>query len=88
MLYWGIFTAGYILGVVFTLYIFLKKEPVRKAKNTIKPVILAPNTDINTDKIFDQLTQVNTFSNKNINKSTVLVGKIQIFLSRIKTAIS
>jgi len=75
MLYWGIFTAGYILGVAF------------KTENITKSINLASKSDLNPDKIFDQLTQINTFSNKNLNKRAVIADKIQFFLSRLKTAV-
>ena len=88
MLYWGIFTAGYILGVVFTLYIFLKKEPVSSGLKVEKHLNLGTKTDLSPDKIFDQLTQINTFSYKNTNKRATLVERMQLLLSRLKTAIS
>ena len=59
MLYWGIFTSGFIIGGVFASFILTHKETGRVVSNTSLPVVSDNITDSNPDKLFEQLTQIN-----------------------------
>ena len=64
MLYWGIFTTGYIVGVMFTLYIFIRKKPINNSTGQENIDKIAQNMVQKPSKIFARLTQINYLSKK------------------------
>lgn len=57
MLYWGIFTSGFIIGGIVASFIFDRR-------NTMPPVFKSQKKLNYKDMTFDQLTQINYSSPK------------------------
>ena len=59
MLFWGIFTSGFIIGAMFTLFVFTKKEDSDGVGQTINLKNTDKNSIDTSNTIFDQLTKIN-----------------------------
>ena len=84
MLYWGIFTTGYIVGVMFTLYIFIRKKPINNSTGQENIDKIAQNMVQKPSKIFARLTQINYLSKKKGYSLNVFIEKIKFLLTRRK----
>jgi hypothetical protein len=64
MLYWGVFTSGFIIGGVFVAYILDRRE-LGSSKFRVKTGSFGGKfTNSDPDTLFDQITQINYFPHK------------------------
>lgn len=59
MLYWGIFTSGFIVGGVFASFIFVGKVSNKGKVGVNTPPFYGDLDKNNPNKLFDRLTQIN-----------------------------
>jgi NADH:ubiquinone oxidoreductase subunit 3 (subunit A) len=63
MLYWGMFTAGFIVGGILASYLLSPKTEKRIKRNSyLSGVNLSNTRGMNSDQIFSNITKVNYFS--------------------------
>jgi len=65
MLYWGIFTSGFIIGAIFASYIFVGKVASKGKLSVNRPTFYDNLDRTNPNKLFDQITQINYPTNNN-----------------------
>jgi len=63
MLYWGMFTAGFIVGGILASFVLSQKtEKSVEKRNSLSNAGLAGNAGTSAEDIFSKLTKVNFYS--------------------------
>jgi hypothetical protein len=82
MLIWGVFTTGYILGVIFTLHLMAKNDKVNSSEAIDIPVYKGYSKSAGVWENFTQLTKINYPKSKtiisDIKKPSLSVSDAQI----------